>query len=239
MMKIITRLLAMSVFVFASAIAAAQAPAHIDTAAFSIANPWSQGADVLLSNTNGVARIGLSSAAGSLSAFTSRYQEGNFYAGLFEVTVNPGYRVTGFSFSGTFEGTLEVAPNPDGSAGNGFAFNSGNIEFSAGSRPYGIFYGEHTQRVDMLDGVLPFVMSSGQLSLTTDFNLSLQGLILVSAYPSGAPQVPPGIDSYASLRLANPVFTIYTAVVPEPETYAMLLAGIAVIGLIGRGRQRA
>ncbi|ATQ78548.1 hypothetical protein CR152_31555 [Massilia violaceinigra] len=237
-MNTMTRLLVTAALALAS-VSTAHATARIDTAAFSIVNQWGDSPDVLLSNGNGVTRIGLTSAADSLDAFTSRYQEGNFYAGLFEVTVHAGYRVTGFSFSGTFAGVLDVAPNPNGTPGNGFAFNSGNIEFSAGSRPHGVFYGEHTQRVDMLDGALPFTMSSGQLSLTTDFNLSLQGLILVSAYPTVTSQYPSGIDSFASLRVVNPVFTIYTMAVPEPETYGMLLAGIAVIGLVRRRRRPA
>lgn len=235
-MNMMKRLLMMAALALTAVAAAAQTPARIDTAAFSMVNQWGDSADVLLSDTNGVTRIGLTSAADNLSAYTSRYQQGNFYAGLFEVTVHPGYRVTGFSFSGTFEGVLDVPPNPDGSPGNGFAFNSGNVEFSAGSRPYGVFYGEHSQRFDMLDGAIPFTMSSGQLSLTTDFNLSLQGLILVSAYPTVTPQNPGGIDSFASLRLANPVFTIYTTAVPEPATYAMLLAGMAIVGLARRRR---
>lgn len=228
-MNMMTRLLVMAALALTS-VAAAQTPARIDTAAFSMVNQWGDSADVLLSDANGVTRIGLTSAANSLSAYTSHYQQGNFYAGLFEVTVHPGYRVTGFAFSGTFEGVLDVPANPDGSPGNGFAFNSGNVEFSAGSRPYGVFYGEHSQRFDMLDGAVPFTMASGQLALSTDFNLSLQGLILVSAYPTSTPQHPGGIDSFASMRLANPVFTIYTAAVPEPASYAMLLAGMAVLG---------
>lgn len=237
-MNMMTRLLVMAALAFSTAAAAAQTPSRIETAAFSMVNQWGDAADALLSDANGVTRIGLTSAASSLGAYTSRYQEGNFYAGLFEVTVHAGYRVTGFAFSGTFEGVLEVPPNPNGSPGNGFAYNTGNIEFSAGSRPYGIFYGEHTQRVDMLDGAMPFTMSSGLLSLTTDFNLSLQGLILVSAYPTVTPQHPAGIDSFASLRVANPVFTIYTSAVPEPAGCAMLLAGVALVGLL-RPRRRA
>jgi hypothetical protein len=238
-MNMITRLLVVAALALTCVAAAAQTPARIDTAAFSMVNQWGDSADVLLSDAHGVTRIGLASAASSLFAYTSRYQEGNFYAGLFEVTVHKGYRVTGFSFSGTFEGVLDVPPKPNGTPGNGFAYNSGNIEFSAGSRPYGIFYGAHTQRVDMLDGAIPFTMASGQLALTTDFNLSLQGLILVSAYPTITPQYPSGIDSFASLRVVNPVFTIYTTAVPEPAGYAMLLAGIAIIGLARRRPDRA
>jgi hypothetical protein len=229
MMNLTTRLLMMTALALASLGALAQTPVRIDTAAFSMVNQWGDAPDTLLSDANGVTRIGLNTAAASLDAHTSRYQEGNFYAGLFEVTVNAGYRVTGFAFSGIFEGVLDVPPNPNGTPGNGFAYNSGNIEFSAGSRPYGIFYGEHTQRVDMLDGSIPFTMSSGQLSLTTDFNLSLQGLVLVSAYPTITPQYPAGIDSFASLRVRNPVFTIYTSAVPEPERVAMLLAGLGIV----------
>ncbi|WP_187367160.1 hypothetical protein [Massilia mucilaginosa] len=231
-MNMTTRLLMLAALALSAVSASAQTPARIDTAAFSIVNQWGDAADMLLSDANGVTRIGLVAAASDLFVTTSRYSEGNFYGGLFEVTVHSGYRVTGLSFSGTFEGTLKVAPNPDGTPGNGFAYNSGNIEFSAGSRPYGILYGEHTQRVDMLDGAVPLTMSSEGLSLTTDFNLSLQGMVLVSAYPSETPQDPSGIDSFASLRVVNPVFTIYTMAVPEAEAWAMLVAGLGVVGSV-------
>ncbi|MCY0914773.1 VPLPA-CTERM sorting domain-containing protein [Massilia sp. H27-R4] len=236
MMNMMIRLLVTAALALAS-VSTAHATSRVDTVAFSIVDQWGASPDMLLYNSNGLTRIGLSSAASSLGAYTSRYSEGNFYAGLFEVTVHAGYYVTGFAFSGTFEGALDVASNPNGTPGNGYAFNSGNIEFSAGSRPYGVFYGEHTQRVDMLDGAVPFTMSSGHVSLATDFNLSLQGLIMVSAYPSVTPQYPSGIDSFASLRVANPMLTIYTSAVPEPASYGMLLAGVAVIGLVRRRRQ--
>lgn len=232
-MNMTTRLLAMAALAFAS-VGTAHATTRIDTAAFSIVNQWGDSPDMLLSNVDGVTRIGLTSAAASLDANTSRYQDGNFYGDLFEVTVHPGYRVTGFSFSGTFMGVLNVASNPDGTPGNGFAFNSGNIEFTAGSRPYDVSYGEHTLRVDMLDGAVPITMFSGQLSLTTDFNLSLQGMVLVSAYPSVTLENPSGIDSFASLRVVNPELTIYTMAVPEPGHYAMLLAGLGIVVLLRR-----
>lgn len=228
-MNMMTRLLMVAALALTSVAAAAHTPARIDTAAFSIVNPWSASAEVLLSDADGVTRIGLASAASDLSAATSSYQQGSFYGGLFEVTVHAGYRVTGFAFSGIFEGVLEVPPNPDGSPGDGVAYNSGYVEFSAGSRPYGVLYSEHAQRIDMLDGAVPFSMASGPLALSSDFNLSLQGLIMVSAYPTVTPEHPEGIDSFASMRLANPMFTIYTTAVPEPASYAMLLAGMAVL----------
>ncbi|MDM5178763.1 PEP-CTERM sorting domain-containing protein [Massilia sp. DJPM01] len=232
-MNLMTRLSAMAALVLAVP-ANAQTPERIETAAFSMVNQWGDATDALLSDANGVTRISLNSAAASLNAATSAYLDGNFYGGLFEFSVHDGYRVTGFSFSGSFEGLLHVPPNPDGTPGNGLAYNSGNVEFSAGSRPYGILYGEHSMRVDMLDGAMPFDMSIGQLSLTTDFNLSMQGLILVSAYPTVTPENPSGIDAFASLRVVNPVFTIYTMAVPEPDHYAMLLAGLALVGVLRR-----
>ncbi|UOD27798.1 hypothetical protein INH39_20155 [Massilia violaceinigra] len=227
-----TRLLLIAALALSAASAPAQTPVRIDTAAFSIVNQWGDAPDTLLSDSNGVTRVGLNTASASLSADTARYLDGNFYGGLFEVTVNAGYRVTGFSFSGTFEGVLYVPPNTDGTPGDGFAYNSGYIELSAGSRPYGIFYGEHAQRVDMLDGAIPLTMASGELSLTTDFNLSLQGMVLVSAYPTTTPEHPAGIDSFASLRVVNPVFTIYTTAVPESKAWSMLLAGLGVLGSV-------
>lgn len=237
-MNLTTRLTLTAALAFTCMAGAAQTIERIDTPAFSMVNPWGAAPDTLLYDANGLTRIALNGAAGSLGAATSQYIDGNFYGGLFEVTVHAGYRVTGFSFSGTFEGVLAVPVNPDGSPGDGSAYNSGYVEFSAGSRPYGLFYDEHTQRVDMLDGAIAVDMSSGQLDLRTDFNLSLQGMILVSAYPTVTPQHPEGIDSFASLRLRDPVFTIYTSAVPEPASCAMLMAGIAVLRALGSRAQR-
>lgn len=46
-------------------------------------------------------------------------------------------------------------------------------------------------------------------------------------------------NSYASANgdIGNPGFTSYVTAVPEPETYAMLLAGLAVMGAVARRRK--
>lgn len=229
-MNMTTRLLMMAALALSAVSAGAQTPVRIDTPAFSMVNQWGDAPDTLLDDASGVTRIALNTVAASLATSTAHDQAGNFYGGLFEVSVHPGYRVTGFSLSGVFQGALNVPAYPDGTPGDGQAYNAGYLEFSAGSRPYGLFYGEYTQHVDMLHGAIPVAMASGAINLTSDFNLSLQGVVLVAAYPSVTPQYPDGIDSFASLRLVNPMLTIYTMAVPEAQVWAMLLGGLAVVG---------
>lgn len=234
--RLLPRLHLIAALAFTCIGALAQTPVRIDTPAFSMVNQWGDAPDTLLGDVDGVARIALNTVAASLATSTAHDQDGNFYGGLFEVSVHPGYRVTGFALTGMFEGVLHVPAYPDGTPGDGLAYNAGYIEFSAGSRPYGMLYGEYTQRVDMLQGAVPVAMASGPMNLPSDFNLSLQGVVLVAAYPSVTPQYPDGLDSFASLRLANPMLTIYTMAVPEPQRAPLLLAGVVIVVSLGRRR---
>lgn len=47
-------------------------------------------------------------------------------------------------------------------------------------------------------------------------------------------------SSYVSLSgaIGSPGYTAFAAAVPEPETYAMLLAGLGMVGLVARRRKR-
>lgn len=58
--------------------------------------------------------------------------------------------------------------------------------------------------------------------------------------PDGMSPTEHRVYSYAQIAFKDPTLTIYTALVPvpEPETWAMLLAGIALVGVAKRRNKR-
>jgi hypothetical protein len=96
--------------------------------------------------------------------------------------------------------------------------------------------GSHQHGQQMLNGSDAFVFASGPLSVSSSLAMSINASMTLFATPaigSGGSQ-----DSWASLSVQNPTITIYSSMVPEPETYGMLALGLAVIGLTGRTRKR-
>lgn len=73
-----------------------------------------------------------------------------------------------------------------------------------------------------------FLGSPLSLSVTGDVTPDLKGPSNGSYYSEGS------IDAYAKVT-----YTYETAPVPEPETYAMLLAGLGLVGVIARRRKSA
>ncbi|NHZ36359.1 PEP-CTERM sorting domain-containing protein [Massilia sp. CCM 8692] len=151
--------------------------------------------------------------------------------------------MTGFSVSGTMFGGLGAITEPGGLPGNGNTKNTMRMDLGAYTPATGSV---SDMRVDysMIDGKLPFVLASTPLSLTGEVSLSMWNMVTVTSWPynlPGYPDGPPGqlVYTLASMQVLNPTLTIYTSAVPEPETYAMLLAGMAVIGLARRRRRAA
>lgn len=222
---------------FASATAAA-APTVIETTAFTFSNPDSSTADVLVSDAGGATTIRFSDFASSM-AVQSNDADGASYSSELNFAVRGGYMITGYSFSATFAGTLDAALPPGGLAGAGSAANRGAVSlFASGPNDWS---GSNSRQVKLLNGNQNFVFSAAELTLRDAMNLSFSGSMTVFSTPA-VWTTPDGVvhrqDSLASLALLNPTLTIYTTAVPEPETYAMLALGLAVIGLTGRTRRR-
>ncbi|RSZ58585.1 PEP-CTERM sorting domain-containing protein [Massilia atriviolacea] len=219
---------------FASASAAA-APTVIEATAFTFSNPDSTVADVLVSDADGATTIRFSDFASSM-AVKSSDADGNAYSGDLNFAVRSGYHITGYSFSATFAGTLDAAVAPGGQAGT--ASNRGSVSLLA-SAPSGWSTGGNRQ-ASQLNGNDAFVFSAANLSLRESMSMSLNGSMTVFAMPASW-TTPDGVvhsqDSWAGLALLNPTLTVYTSAVPEPETYAMLALGLAVIGLTRRTRR--
>ncbi|WP_229477147.1 PEP-CTERM sorting domain-containing protein [Massilia rubra] len=234
---------ALCALALASAPVFAQGPTTLEASHFSIGNSWAYESDVITSDANGVTRISLTDAAKTLKTATTFSENGDGYSGNFSVTLRPGYRMTGFSVSGTMFGGLGAITEPGGLPGNGNTKNTMRMDLGAYTPATGSV---SDMRVDysMIDGKLPFVLASTPLSLTGEVSLSMWNMVTVTSWPynlPGYPDGPPGqlVYTLASMQVLNPTLTIYTSAVPEPETYAMLLAGMAVIGLARRRRRAA
>jgi hypothetical protein len=222
---------------FASTTAMA-APAVIEAQGFTFSNADASVADVLVSDTGGAATISLSDFASSMTARTSD-ADGNAYSGDLSFAVRSGYKITGYAFSATFAGALDAAVPPGGLAGAGSATNRGSVSlFASGANNWS---GTGNRQVKLLNGNDSFVFSAANLALQGVVNVSLNGSMTVFAMPANW-TTPDGVRhtqaSWASLALLNPTLTVYTTAVPEPETYAMLAVGLAVIGLTRRTRRR-
>jgi hypothetical protein len=67
-----------------------------------------------------------------------------------------------------------------------------------------------------------------------DDNPALAGMMMLSASDTG-----PYARDYSAIEVGMLADLGYAAVVPEPETYAMLLAGLGVLGCVARRRKKA
>ncbi|CUI07519.1 PEP-CTERM sorting domain-containing protein [Massilia antarctica] len=222
---------------FASATASA-APTVIEATGFTFTNPDSALADVLVSDVAGATTIRFSDFASSMALNTSD-AAGDAYSADMTFAVRAGYQVTGYSFSATFAGTLDPAVAPGGLAGAGTATNRGAVSlFASGADDWS---SQGNRKVNKLNGNDSFVFSAANLTLRDVMTLSLNSSMTLFAAPA-LWTTPDGVvhrqDSWAGLSVLNPTLTVYTAAVPEPETYAMLALGLAVIGLTRRTRRR-
>jgi hypothetical protein len=219
---------------------AAFAATTIDTAGFSLSYLNGYGtAPVqmnLLSNEAGTVRLGIDIAP------LDSYAESNFSA-----IVHEGYRITSITWSATLTGELrpgqlDVCPSSYGcDVDLGTATNRG--EFWAPITQNGTW-------VDVINGGVLNVDGTAALSATS--TQPLQGafsmLVAADAYAYATPtqvvayypdyETYHSVDSYAALSMRDVVLTIQVAAVPEPGTYAMLLAGMGVLGVAARRRMR-
>lgn len=226
----------------ASAVAWAAPSSHIETMAFTLDIAWS--AESLLSDSGGAARISLANAANILQLDPNRFVvngDGRGYRELFTVNVRPGYQVTGVSLSGSYDGALLPFTGPQGNPYyiNGSASNWGGLSADIGPLPDpSDTYGRVAAGANNVNGNST-VNSSTSLSLEGSFGLFMEGYVEIFVEPGARLPSPDfqgfvNIPSYAGLRLVDPVLTIHTSPVPEPETWAMLLAGIGALGLLRR-----
>lgn len=221
---------------------AAHAATSIETTGFSLrdAGGFDPVDMSLLSDQNGTVRIAMPSLAPSAV-------DPGYDFRLLELvgSVHDGYRITSLTLSATLSGSLFVTPVEDcwGCSIDipGSATNYGRLYLSVG-------IGDNWNRlpvgaVDNVNGSQAFGMT-GTTDLDGDFALNIESHLAAQA--QNTVQIIGGMDwwdykyypSYASAQLSDFVLTVQVAAVPEPETYAMLLAGLALLGVTARRHVR-
>ncbi len=218
----------------------------INTSAFSLeaqgANWW-MSTPALQSDAAGSASIwlGTGPCCGDVPAGRDGTANGDYANLTYRLTVKQGYRVTGFSLAATLTGKLEPG---ELNGVPGVANNNGGFSFTAyRSTPLDSLL-QREYKVSQLNGselktlsdeaVLP---SSFLLDLYAGQNAYAQGVPFEECHPYWGCNIAYSHAS-ASMWVKDMVLTVHTAPVPEPETYAMLLGGLAVTGFLARRRQR-
>jgi hypothetical protein len=201
----------------------------------------------LLSDVGGTTRIavnGFNVATGYRLWEISSHYYGQFPAesvnweyALFDFNVRDGYRITSMTFTGTLTGELEVGVPPfggtTGEANNQYTLNWG---FSQGDQS--IPMGQQTVK-DLngdqqlqLNANLPFT-GNFQMYISSEGSLSAQSGVSYW-YDGDDAEGFNYYDSHASLNWHDAVLTVQVSPVPEPSTWGMLLAGVALLGVAAR-----
>lgn len=116
----------------------------------------------------------------------------------------------------------------------GGANTSQNMVAPAGYQAY-TFWGQYTESVYQLGSTANFSITLGNVGVGTN-TVGISSYYGFSAPPAGQQYVTNQYGNYTTFT-ANAVSAV--AIVPEPQTYAMLLAGLGAVGLIARRRRRA
>ena len=200
----------------------------------------------MLSDSSGVTRIGLDSFAGMATIYsggdTPAY---SIYHLSMQLSALVGYKITGFAFSGDLAGVLDPAQAPDGYpygtpgiARNLAWANLGAL--SAGGQRHDYASGERTD----VNGASQIGFQSNGAFLPNELSLAFNAGVnakTAGSYFADAEGNEIRVPSYASIRILNPVLTIYSAAlpVPEPDIWMMLLAGLALLWAVRRARKRS
>lgn len=229
---------------------AAQASDRIDASGFSLA--WNDGYSLngfqmnLLSDANGTARIAFDVGMHNYNLDTAQPggggDTGDSAWHQLAGSVQQGYRITSMTLSAVINGDLYLESRPCNNCWEmeGEASNRAGIEWS-------LTQGGH--KVTLPGSELHNLIGQHTIELTAAQPLAPEFLLDISAYnfakAVGTYQEIWGSDwsSYhylqasSSIAITDYVLTVQVAPVPEPSTYAMLLAGLGVAGWAVRRRK--
>lgn len=225
----------------------AHAATIIETTGFSLA--WTESSTnpldmQLLSDTNGLVRIGMSVGTMGESWDTDALGDGgigNAAEHLMTGIVSQGYRITSMTLSAVVNGSLYVEARDCDLCETtpGMADNSATLNWSL------LRGGEHAvlpaAYASHVDGIQA-VSSTTRTPVEGAFELALGAENTVAASSpvqlvwDGANWNSTILRATAAVDLSNVVLSVQVAPVPEPSTYAMLLAGLGVAGWRARRR---
>lgn len=160
-----------------------------------------------------------------------------FWQNEYDIGVKAGYKITGITVTGSFHGALAPAEwTMPGVAGNELGFG------------FGTYHTEHPLESNWatakdLDGRKDFSLTLGTTALAGEFTVSFQGRNEVTAesvwYLDEWSNEQYWLGSSASAGLGELTMTVNIAAVPEPQTWAMLLGGLALAGAMARRQRQA
>ncbi len=195
----------------------------------------------LLSSDDYLTRVSMTETLRRFGTLAVTDITGNGYAARWQAsrhtfTAQQGYRITSVDFTFTYVNLLEEAVPASGH--NTFASNGAWNKLYFGSTSI-----HDDFSISNKQGTLTGTLSTGELHRTTPFTLltNLSADVEAGGVPAqydwDGTLLEPARASRAELRMIDAVITIHTLPVPEPETYAMLLAGLVLVG-VHRGRRR-
>ncbi len=202
---------------------------------------------VLLSETATTAQIQINGLAWSADS-ANIGSGGSSLNAIFDATVKEGYRITSFTISANLTGVLDVVPL-DPACGQtwtscqpGSATNRAELRWVMrdGSAEALV------NRSDFVGQELLTATTALPLSLQGDFSFVTESTLYVKGVDGSITQQ--GSDwstttyfpSRAFAGFSSPVvLTVQVAAVPEPGTYAMLLAGLGLLGWMAWSKGRA
>lgn len=226
--------------------AAQAALPHVETSAFTLQGHEDTPDSVvdLVSDTAQAITLALPTFAAELSAGRAdSFQSANGSAtvaapsfALYDIRLNPGYRITGVRFNATVSGSLV----PGSGDWPGSAYNYLQLD-------YAVWHWNGDQGSVMssdFQDAHQMTLASRPLSLDTSFSVWLNGyagMVANSGYlydPLGGE--PTLTQSLASVAVRDATLTFTVAPVPEPQVWLMLLSGlVGVSAAAWRSRQRA
>lgn len=230
-------ILAASALVAASSMTQAQVSVQTSTVDLTAVREWSyyDPAFSLLSDQNGVVRFALNSL-GTSRAATGNGENGDFLLETFNIHLHSGYRLTGFELTGNYNGQTMTFGS------DGVATNSIRVSGQVVEQPFGVPYAAAEDSASNLNGSRSFALTANRLDLSGDKLFHLQAgyqVFASSSYSCGFDYGCREMPSYAEIGFSNTVLTLHTQAVPEPETYALMLAGLAGVGLVARRKRAA
>jgi PEP-CTERM motif len=244
-MKAMIAGLALGMAVFGTA--AHAEPIHVESAGVVLDNlpGFTEDRVSVLANTADVLQLSLtellsrnSQGGTGWSAFDD---QGNFqqtisdYAAGYQLRVKEGHSLSLVTLELRFGGQLQQAESPIDPPGQALNYTRNGMQvINAGS-----VVQSDVRHIDNLNGTQQVTFTFWDLAWAETVALELQSEVWMGAQGIPPNGLLPGLPSFASMNVTDAVLTIRTAVapVPEPGTYAMLLAGLALVGTAARRRK--